>query len=105
MKNFLFSGLLALASLSAPAAQFFASNGPDSLLLDDQVACSAPLDSAIRAQHKVHSSVQFHAAKAVIGGKAFEACWVPVGDGVAIFYEDGDVGMLPQSEFQKLKKT
>lgn len=42
----------------------------------------------------------WHAAHAKFQGQDFKACWYKVPDGVALAYEDGDVGIVPDDELK-----
>lgn len=108
IKKFLSAGLVALACLTASATTFVA-NAPngDRVVAYSDKACPAPIMALIAKATNAPAEITqgFRLADATIGGQHFVACWLQVGDGVAVMFEDGDTGMIPVSEFQKLKEV
>lgn len=87
------------ALLAAPvmAEELVASIGGDSVRLSDSQCANEKVleqfDPGMRSQLK-------HAI-AVLQGQSLEACWITDGKVAHLVYEDGDVGLVPLSEFKK----
>jgi len=83
----------ALAAGPALAADLVATQGGDSVRLQDGPCTSEPvlklLQPALREDYK--------AASAVVDGHKFAGCWRRTGNVAHVLYEDGDQGIVPLS--------
>lgn len=99
MKRYLCAGIAMLA-FSAMAGSAIFRAGADSVEITEE-PCHAAVVPLIPAEILEH----FRAANAVIGGKLMQACWALRGDGfVALFYSDGDQGLIHASQFKKSRQ-
>lgn len=90
--------LCAALAAAAPALadELVARNGDDMVRLADAPCASEAVLSKLPPQQ--HAS--FKAATAVVGGQTFTACWRAVGGRAHLFYEDGDMGVIPLTDLR-----
>lgn len=93
-----FALLCAAALLAAPAMaeELVASNGNDSVRLSNSPCTSEQVLTHLKPQ--LRSALKN--ANAVVQGQSFKACWLVQGDIAHLFYEDGDFGVIPMSDFK-----
>lgn len=91
--------LLVTASCGAlaPAASYRATDGANYAVITD-TACA---NAAVLAHIAAEAQPLFRAARVVIGGKQYAACWRHRNDAVLLIYDDGDAGLLPKSVFRQ----
>lgn len=95
MRLLVFCAALAAAA-PALADVLVARNGEDTVRLADAPCASEPVLSRLPPQQHV----QFKAATAVVDGQTFTGCWRAVGGRAHLFYEDGDMGVIPLSDLR-----
>lgn len=90
--------LCAALAAAAPALadELVARNGEDMVRLADAPCASEAVLSRLPPQHHQH----FKAATAVVEGRTFAACWRAMGGRAHLFYEDGDMGIIPMSDLR-----
>lgn len=88
--------LLALLVAAAPALAtvLTAHQGADSVRLTED-PCT---DAAVLAHLEPGAVQEFHAASAVFQGHPYRACWRKLDGGAYLLYEDGDQGVIRDSE-------
>jgi hypothetical protein len=90
---------LALAVLCAPALaqDAVAHRGDDSVRITE-----APCPTQVLKLLPEGTRGYFRAAFAIVDGKSFAGCWAARSDGmVVLMYPDGDMGVLPLSDFEQ----
>ena len=78
------------------AENLVARNGQDTVRLADAPCASEAVLSKLPAQQHAH----FKAATAVVDGQTFNACWRAMGGRAHLFYEDGDMGVIPLADLR-----
>ena len=86
----------ALAAAPAMAQDLVARQGNDIVRLADGPCTSEQV--LARLQPELQS--RFKAARAVVEGRTFEACWRRSGNAALLLYEDGDQGIVPLSDLK-----
>lgn len=90
---------LALVAQHAAAVPFAtATNGEDWIQLTNE-PCQLSLP------HKMPKEMRASLlrAESYVGQEHFEACWDFNNDSIRVFYEDGDMGMIPKDDFSNKK--
>lgn len=90
--------LCAAMAAAAPALAdvLVARNGEDMVRLSDAPCASETILSRLPAQQ--HAS--FKSATATVDGQSYAACWRAVGGRAHLFYEDGDMGVIPLTDLR-----
>jgi len=90
--------LCAALAAAAPALAdvLVARNGEDMVRLADAPCASEAVLSRLPPQQ--HAS--FKAATAIVDGRSYTACWRALGGRAHLFYEDGDMGVIPLSDLR-----
>jgi hypothetical protein len=94
---------VALACMSAKADFAFV-QGTDFIVFSEKHTCPAQLVDIAR-QRGAPADMPFRAAKAMVGGVEYNACWTDLGSAVGVIYEDGDVGTMDKRELRKLRES
>ena len=92
--------LLLCAALAATAPALadvlVARHGENAVRLVDAPCAIEAVLSRVPASHQEH----FKQATAVVNGQTFQGCWLAVGGRAHLFYEDGDMGVIPMSDLR-----
>jgi hypothetical protein len=98
MRKFLIAACLA-AGPAMSATEMVARNGDDSIRIVDATCETASVLRHIpEAKRK-----EFRKADGRVGGQRYFACWIQQGEQVFVVWEDGDLGMIPVSDFKEPK--
>lgn len=98
--KFLLGLLIALASLTA-SADWIAHNGRDTVIATKQ-ACPKEMVDFAKDKMPPEALKLLKLAKVTVDGKEYTACWIGLKGVIGLFYEDGDVGVIPESDFKLL---
>lgn len=82
---------------SASHAELLATNGKNELRLFATACKSAP----VLAEVGPTLGIRMHAARALVDGDTFEACWIVYQGTVFVIYDDGDRSSFPLSAFHE----
>jgi hypothetical protein len=106
MKKFLLGVAIALASLTSFATTYVAEHGKDVLVLDDQALCPKAVQAiALQRGAPMDLVSKFRGFTAHMNGQELHGCWVAVEGSVALIWDDGDIGQVPQTAFHKAKEV
>ena len=99
-RSFLLGSVLAATVLIPAFADPAASDGQGNNVILHKDACTNP---KVLATIPAEYQSQFRSAEAFLNKSHFDACWMitPDGSGVALVYEDGDVGVVPINLFKE----
>lgn len=105
MKKFLLMLMLAI-SIPCFATTYVAEHGKDLIVLDDQALCPKEIqDVTLQRGAPMELVAKMRGFTAHMNGQELHGCWVPVEGTVALVWEDGDVGQIPQAAFHKAKEA
>jgi hypothetical protein len=96
MKKLILS-LMLVSALPAFADNPVARQGADSVTLTPEPCAIEEVVSKIQPE----SLYLFYTAKIKLGGQDLLACWTEGKGMVQLFYQDGDQGAIPASEFKE----
>jgi hypothetical protein len=96
MRLLVFCAALAAAAPALAADILVARNGQDTVRLVDAPCASEAVLSRLPPQQHAN----FKAATATVDGKSYSACWRTLGGRAHLFYEDGDMGVIPMSDLR-----
>lgn len=92
---------LALAAGPLLAGDRVATQGTDTVRLKDgPCAFNSVLERIKQTGDREIQGSEWKAASATLGGKSYEVCWRDVGGVAHLVYEDGDQGLIPESDLK-----
>lgn len=91
---------LAIAADKADAQETARHPNGDTVTITDN-ACA---EAAVLAIVPPHLHQHLRAGHAVVGGTHYEMCWISQGTAARLIFADGDTGLVPWSEFEKVNK-